>query len=441
MAEADILIIGRGVAAYAMALALKKRGIKNILIAGREPATDENITETLPLAAYDLLCRLDLGQWVEKHPVSNGIISNWGEGQTLVREAVFEIFETSWQLNKAAFISDCHNQVINENIPCITTTHVQSVRRDENSQWQIVFKNGEAKHRVAASFVVDASGRNAVFARRLGVKKILFDQQVAVTGVFACPGEPERKISAFIEALPQGWCYSALGNSGNRFVSLFTDADILNDLKLNKKQQWLKCLSRSELFRSLAGDVKLISLSVCPAASFFTEPATGPGWLAIGDACYCIDPLTSGGLFHAFYSALSSADQLISYLNGHSAALEELQAANRLRFESYLEQRVKIYRSVTRFADCKYWERRHERICLSPNQLVQCPQPFIQLRELKTPKQYLSEPEWEELYALCKVKSPAHAIVSNFSKVRPGVPARRTIQALQLLIERELLIK
>jgi flavin-dependent dehydrogenase len=441
MIEADVLIIGRGLAAYAMALALKKKGIKNILVVGRDPLRGENIPETLPLAAYDLLCRLDLGYLADKHPVSDGIISAWNGPQTLVRESVVEVFETSWQLDKAVFVNDCHKHVIKENIPCLTITHLQNVRRGPGSKWQLQFKNDDRDYHVTASFVIDASGRNAVFARKLGVKKIMFDQQVAVTGVFAQGEAPTGKISAFIEALPDGWCYSAVNSMHSRFVSLFTDADILNNLKLNKKQHWLQYLSRSELFRTLAGSVQLQSLSVCPAASFFTEPPAVPGWLAIGDACYAIDPLTSGGLFHALHSAVSSADHVAKYLSGDTTALNELHELNRHRFEDYLQQRTDIYRSVTRFANNEYWERRHGRVSLSPAVVIKCRQPRAHLHELKALNRLLTGLEWEELYALCSASSPAHVIVSNFSKLRPAIPVRRTIQALQFLIERDLLAK
>jgi|GEM_PF-6416447 len=441
MLHAEVVIIGKGVAACAMALALKKRGVQHILIAGREPAVSEDISETLPLAAHHLLCNLDIGHLVNNCPVSTGIISKWNAKQTLVRETVFEVFDSSWQLNKAGFVRDLHNQVIKENIPCITVSHLQNVYRDEKPKWRLQFKHGLAEYHVSASFVVDASGRNAVFARKQGANKIMFDHQVAVTGVFAAGNEPEAKITSFIESMPDGWCYSALSSSNTRFVSLYTDADILNDLQLNKKQQWLEYLHRSELFSRVTGDAKLVNISVCPASSHFTEPTVAPGWLAIGDACYSVDPLTSGGVFHALYTAISSADYLLDYSGGRAAALGDLSEANRQRFESYLQQRTTIYRSVTHFPGSKYWERRHERVSLSPGQLIQCREPGMRAKELETLNTYLSAEEWEELYALCRIKSPAHHIISNFNKRRPAVPVKRTILALQFLIERGIIVK
>jgi len=440
MMDADVFIIGKGIAACAMALALKKKGVQRILMAGREPCAAENVSETLPLAAYDLLCRLDIGHLIDKCPVSNGIISKWSGAQTLVKETMFEILDSTWQLNKAVFVRDLHDQVTKENIPSITISHLQNVYRDEKSKWRLQFKNGRDEYEVSAPFVVDASGRNAVFARKQGANKIMFDHQVAVTGVFAAGNEPEAKITSFIESMPDGWCYSAL-SSNTRFVSLYTDADILNDLQLNKKQQWLEYLHRSELFRRVTGDAKLVNLSVCPASSHFTEPTAAPGWLAIGDACYSVDPLTSGGVFHALYTAISSADYLLDYSGGRAAALGDLSEANRQRFESYLQQRTTIYRSVTHFPGSKYWERRHERVSLSPGQLIQCREPGMRAKELKTLNTYLSAEEWEELYALCRIKSPAHHIISNFNKRRPVVPVKRTILALQFLIERGIIVK
>jgi 2-polyprenyl-6-methoxyphenol hydroxylase-like FAD-dependent oxidoreductase len=439
MIAADVLIIGRGIAGCAMALALKKKGVKNIVLVGREPGFDENITETLPIAGHQLLCRLDLGHLVEKHPVSNGIVSRWGGNQTLVRESVFEVFDASWQLNKTGFARDLHDAVINQDIPCITIYQLQDTKRGDEGKWQLRFKQGETEHFIHASFVVDASGRNSVFARKAGGKKILFDNQVAITGVFASQDRPAQKISSFIEALPNGWCYSAVNHKNARFVTLFTDADILTDLKLNKKAAWLEYMQHSGLFNTMAACEKLADISVCPASSYFMEIAEADNWLSIGDVCYAVDPLTSAGLFHALHSAITSADHLSSYQNGDENALARLASINRNRFENYLQERVTMYRQVTAFANNQYWQRRHGRILLSPNQLIGRQNDADATNQLKKISTHLSPLEWESLYALCGERTAAHEIVSKFNTFRPAIPPERAIQALQFLIERELL--
>jgi len=439
MIEADVLIIGRGVAGCAMALALKKKGGKNIVLVGREPDFDENITETLPIAGHQLLCQLDLGHLVEKHPVSNGIVSRWGGNQTLVRESVFEVFDTSWQLHKAVFVGDLHDAVIKQNIPCITISQLQEVKRGDDGKWQLRFKQGETEHLIHASFVVDASGRNSAFARKAGGKKIMFDNQAAITGVFVPRDRPPQKISSFIEALPNGWCYSAVNHKNARFVTLFTDADILNDLKLNKKGAWLEYMQHSGLFNTMAAGEKLADISICPASSYFMEIPPAGGWLPIGDACYAVDPLTSAGLFHAINSAITSTDHLASYLNGDDNALAALNQINHTRFENYLQERVNMYRQVKTFANNQYWQRRHGRISLEPNQLIARQNDADALNQVKKINTYLSPAEWESLYALCGERTAAHEIVSKFNTFRPAIPPGRTIQALQFLIDRELL--
>jgi len=439
MIEADVLIIGRGIAGCAMALALKKKGVKNIVLVGREPGFDENITETLPMAGHQLLCQLDLGHLVEKYPVSSGIVSRWGGNQTLVRESVFEVFDTSWQLNKAVFAGDLQDAVSKQDITCITIGQLQDTKRGDDGKWQLRLKQGETEHLIRASFVVDASGRNSAFARKAGGNKIMFDTQVAITGIFAPQERPVQKISSFIEAMPDGWRYSAVNHKNARFVTLFTDADILNDLKLSKKSAWLEYMQQSGLFNTMAPGEKLADISVCPASSYFTEIPVADSWLPIGDACYAVDPLTSAGLFHALNSAITSADYLGNYLDGDENALALLTKMNRNRFESYLQERVNMYRQVTAFANNPYWQRRHDRIRLGPNQLIARQYDADAANQLKKINTYLSPAEWESLYALCSERTAAHEIVSKFNIFRPAIPPGRTIQALQFLIERELL--
>ena len=63
----------------------------------------------------------------------------------------------------------------------------------------------------------------------------------------------------------------------------------------------------------------------CAAHSSWIEAASGPGWLAVGDAALACDPLSSQGLFNALYSALMAANALRRALAGDTDALTDYQ--------------------------------------------------------------------------------------------------------------------
>src|SRR5436190_975227 len=80
---------------------------------------------------------------------------------------------------------------------------------------------------LCATWLIDVTGRRASVARRLGLKREILDQMVAIHRTPTAANGADQDGLLFLEALPHGWWYSVLIPSRRRVFSFQTDADLL----------------------------------------------------------------------------------------------------------------------------------------------------------------------------------------------------------------------
>jgi flavin-dependent dehydrogenase len=157
---------------------------------------------------------------------------------------------------------------------------------------------------VCAAIVVDATGRRASLSRRLGAKREIVERMSAELLRTWTDSEPT---AAWLDVEPgaRSWTYEIRGPGG-----------------LN--QQWR--VARPGAGRSAK------ALAAVDASTGVLAPSAGMGWLAVGDAAICFDPLTSQGLANAFGSALVAAGALASGIardpDGHAAYSSAVRATH-----------------------------------------------------------------------------------------------------------------
>ena len=93
----------------------------------------------------------------------------------------------------------------------------------------------------------------------------------------------------------------------------------------------------------------------CAAHSSWIEAASGPGWLAVGDAALACDPLSSQGLFNALYSALTAATALRRALAGDTGALTDYQRIIARVVDVYRDHLAAWYGLENRWPDQTFW--------------------------------------------------------------------------------------
>ena len=84
----------------------------------------------------------------------------------------------------------------------------------------------------------------------------------------------------------------------------------------------------------------------------------GDGWLAIGDAAICFDPLASNGLLSAFETAAAAADAAVRLLDGDDEAAAAYDAHVAGLWRSYRQAREAAYAIERRWAQNPFWSRR-----------------------------------------------------------------------------------
>ncbi|KWV60475.1 hypothetical protein AS156_29290 [Bradyrhizobium macuxiense] len=156
---------------------------------------------------------------------------------------------------------------------------------------------------VFARTVVDASGRAAALARRLGARRVLHEALLACRKE-AVPTDTRGRL--LVESHSAGWSYRLEGPEG-------------------RCEAW-EVGSKADL-RGSRGQV-------VDASSVLCFPSAGPGWAAIGDAAASFDPLCSQGIANALSTALAIAGAVVSNAGLGEPAARAYSEAVRRTFEN-----------------------------------------------------------------------------------------------------------
>lgn len=207
--------------------------------------------------------------------------------------------------------------------------------------------------------LVDATGRRALIARRLDAARLSFDHLMGVGTV--CRRQDPEEGHVLVEAVPEGWWYSAPLPSGGLIVMLMTDADVCRSARLASPQPWRECLLRSVDTAARVGRAdESVALHIHPAGSVRHLKTDSRPWLAVGDAGLAVDPLAGDGVVRALRSAAAAADvvrDLLDGTDGDDAASQRYERLRNVEFSNHLRTRLAYYSVIDEF-DSAFWARR-----------------------------------------------------------------------------------
>jgi flavin-dependent dehydrogenase len=198
--------------------------------------------------------------------------------------------------------------------------------------------------------LVDATGRKAVFASRLGGKAYVTDRLI---GAVAFSEKSEVAQWTLIEAGEEGWWYSVPLPGAGMVFAYMTDSDLWME------RRWDELLRLAPLTFERAGCMQIPPPSqIVSAASVVRRPVTGIDWTAIGDAALAFDPLSGQGVFKSIETGTRCASAIARYFDGESNALAEYETWVDETYRSYLSLRAQYYTSVVRWTGSRFWKRR-----------------------------------------------------------------------------------
>ena len=180
-------------------------------------------------------------------------------------------------------------------------------------------------------------------------------------GLACCFDLPQPiALTTRIEAVAKGWWYAA-PLAGRRLMTLFmTDAD-LPDKTLRSASGYWQALQQTHLIRTLlpATASALASAPVTRlAGSAWLNEVAGENWLAVGDAAYAYDPISSYGITSAIGGGFYAGNAVADCLLGRADALPAYRQVLAQAYAQYWPLLQHQYALEQRWPDAPFWQRR-----------------------------------------------------------------------------------
>jgi FADH2 O2-dependent halogenase len=396
--EADVLILGAGFAGAVMALAVRRIGLRPVLVEkGRHPrfAIGESSTPIANLVleglarTYDLPRLLPLtkyGRWQAAYP---HLACGLKRGFTFVRHEAGRPFaprlDHANELLVAASphddVGDTHwfrehfdhflvEEVQAEGIPYYDQTEVVSLKHADG--WRVVGRRLGREIEVAAAFLIDATGPSGLLPRTLGIDTDPSEVRTNSWSVFSHFAEVElwRDVlrervgqtddhpyacdaAALHHVLDDGWVWVLRFNNGVTSAGVLYDGERRPaDASVSPEAEWADLLRRyPSVGRQFARARPVQPWVRTGRVQRKARRVAGDDWAMLAHAAYFLDALFSSGNAHS----LLTVERLARILARHwgraslKAELAEYEAAL-LREVDFLDRLVHgCYKTFGRF--------------------------------------------------------------------------------------------
>ena len=355
----DVAVLGGGPAGAAAALSLlAEEPSLRVAIVERSAAGGPRVGEALHPGARALLARL--GVWEAfasaAHAPAWGTAACWGTVEPFANDFLFHPAGRGWHLDRARFDALLLAEARRRGARLLVPARVKGCER-VGGEWALGLEVDGGPRRLAARFVIDATGRRAAFARRQGARLMAADRLVgAVVFLERSAGSADVPAVTLVEATGDGWWYSAPLPGGRLVAAFMTDADLAGG---RDPAGWTARLAGApHTAERLTGTRALAGPRLVAARSQRLDRAAGLGWAAAGDAASAFDPLSAQGIVKALRSGTWASYAALDWLRGEPAGAEKLRLLVEEEFAAYLETRAEVYGAEGRFRDAAFWRRR-----------------------------------------------------------------------------------
>lgn len=359
--DQDVVVAGAGPAGAVAAWTLARAGLRVLLVEQKNRRAGvgqagRKIGETLPGAATPLLRDLGLLSLLQDGPhlPCYGHASAWGSDELVTVDLIRDAHGHAWRLDRAAF--DRHlREAARQAGALLVTSAVLGAALSSDGRWAVRFRDSDV---LRARWLIDATGRRALVARRVGGVIRRRDTGLIALYRWATAGDADTR--TLVEAGADGWWYTALLPDRSRVVAYHVDAADARAV-LRTPGVWEEKLARTMHVReTLTGSVFISALHATEAGGARLDRFAGSGWLATGDAALSFDPLSSQGIFTALYTGMKAGHTVLDAMAGETCPLE----AYTDRLESiriaYLQHCRSVYQAEERWSNRPFWEQRRK---------------------------------------------------------------------------------
>jgi flavin-dependent dehydrogenase len=320
--------------------------------------------ESLPPSVRPLLHRL--GVWdayLDTRPrPAYANRSSWGTEQICDFDFIWNVHGTGWHIDRVGFEAMLREQAVTAGVVLLAGTRIEAAERQRDRQWRLLVVGASEVSTAVAPVIVDAGGRAASFARQQGARRRRLDPLIASTAYLLPRGASACEGTTLVEAVRDGWWYSAPLPDGRLAVAFFTDPDLTPAQVSRTMSGWRRLLSACGPTRERVeahGNQPANEPQLAVAGSSVLDCIAGDGWLAVGDASATFDPLSSHGIGAALDGGIRAAAAARAYLAGDHRALERCAEQTIENFARYLLMWRSYYADECRWPDATFWRRRH----------------------------------------------------------------------------------
>ncbi len=357
--KVQVVIAGAGPAGIAAALTLQARNITFVVV-DAQPTGTHKPGDCIPPNAFPLFTQLGLMTLLDHqaHTFYWGNKSCWGTNEVSEKLFLFNKYSKGLLLNRTVFEQQLRELLLKQEEQVLFGYAIKKVFTQEGAT--IISAQSKNKNiTLTCDYVIDATGRKATISKKFKAKKDTLDQLAALDFYYPI----NKPIHTFVntESFSQGWLYAAPASTGELSILLFSDLDLL-PAKNQQPRHIKEVINHSTLISQLIGEPfderKIKRLTTRAANSTHMHKPYGSNWVAIGDAAYSFDPVSSFGITSALASGYYGAHALADTLQGKKEALPAYHYIMEEAFAHYQKQLHQFYTTEKRWTQAIFWSRR-----------------------------------------------------------------------------------
>jgi flavin-dependent dehydrogenase len=370
----DVVVVGGAFAGASTALLLKRR-LPEARIALVEAAArfDRKVGEaTVEVSSYFMTRVLGIEDVLDAEHVPKHGLRYWFEGST--EDAHADLTEVgpatppevpSYQLDRARIDESIHARAREAGVHVLRPVRVRALELGEaapaRADHRVVVEEDGVERALRTRWIVDASGRRALLARKLGILernrrhptnawwarwKNVRDQDddgLGHGGERLPPLEVDRRKATNHYCGYGLWCWTIPLAGGDTSIGLVWDQRMFTPERVGTPRENYEHFVRTRAgLRELVGDAEIDGddFRSYHALAYRSSAWAGRGWALVGDAAAFLDPWYSPGLDHVSFSAAATAKLVGDHLEGElaDADLAARVAAHNGEFDRFYER-------------------------------------------------------------------------------------------------------
>lgn len=353
----QVMIVGAGPAGLAASLTLSAYNISHCLIDAHTAAIQKP-GDALPPNAKPLLKQLGILGLLEdaQHIPYYSNKSSWGTADLHEKELIDGVYGHGYLLDRSHFENQLRALVHKNQTRFYAGYKLKKVQTTAHLV-EAELQTDTDNQKIEAQYIIDATGRKASVCRHFGIQKEELDSQLTVSFWH----QPKQKIARqiWIEATENGWWYLA-PNANHQVNCMFFTLK-----ELSPQGDEMAPFLRDELSKTIhikkiiqPTEQELLAHKRMTSGTSYLEQPYGENWLAIGDAAFSFDPISSYGITSALATGFYGAHAIA----GKLAHEEDTFLAYRYILENgasaYLQSLRHQYSMEKRWHHSYYWKNR-----------------------------------------------------------------------------------